>query len=32
MAESLRWGAMKGFRKPFEVAQIQASIKDYVLR
>ena len=32
MAESVRCGAMKCFRKPFEIAQIKASIKDYVLR
>jgi two-component system response regulator AtoC len=32
MAESVRCGAMKCFRKPFEIAQIKDSIKNYVLR
>lgn len=32
MAESLKYGAIKCFRKPFEIAQIKDSIKNYALR
>ena len=32
MAESVRCGAMKCFRKPFEIAQLKNHIKSYVLK
>jgi len=32
MAESLRCGAMKCFRKPFEIAQLKKDIKSYALK